>query len=80
MVSISQLTELLTAAGIIVSVDGEYPMQLNVAGSDEIHVGRIRQDTSVEHGINLWIVADNIRKGAALNAVQIMEHLIGPKH
>jgi aspartate-semialdehyde dehydrogenase len=50
---------------------GEYPMQLDVAGTDEIHVGRIRRDESVPYGLDMWIVADNIRKGAALNAVQI---------
>lgn len=54
----------------------EYPMQLDVAGTDNIHVGRIRQDESVEHGLDMWIVADNVRKGAALNAVQIAQYLI----
>ena len=49
----------------------EYPMQLDVAGTDEIHVGRVRRDESVPHGLDMWIVADNVRKGAALNAVQI---------
>lgn len=51
----------------------DYPMQLAATGTDEIHVGRIRRDESVPFGLNLWIVADNIRKGAALNAVQILE-------
>jgi aspartate-semialdehyde dehydrogenase len=55
---------------------GEYPMQIQTAGTDEIHVGRIRKDLSVPHGLSLWIVADNVRKGAALNAVQIAERLI----
>jgi aspartate-semialdehyde dehydrogenase len=54
----------------------EYPMQLDVTGQDDIHVGRVRIDPSVPHGISLWIAADNVRKGAALNAVQILEHLI----
>ena len=54
----------------------EYPMQFDVAGTDEVHVGRIRRDESVDNGLNLWIVADNVRKGAALNAVQIAEKLI----
>lgn len=54
----------------------EYPMQFEAAGTDDIHVGRIRRDESVENGLNLWIVADNVRKGAALNAVQIAERLI----
>jgi aspartate-semialdehyde dehydrogenase len=53
-----------------------YPLQIDVAGQDEIHVGRIRRDISVDNGLSLWIVADNVRKGAALNAVQIMEAMI----
>ena len=53
-----------------------YPIPLNVAGKDETYVGRIREDESIENGINMWIVADNLRKGAALNAVQIAEKLI----
>jgi aspartate-semialdehyde dehydrogenase len=50
-------------------------MQIDVAGTDDIHVGRVRRDESVPHGVSLWIVADNVRKGAALNAVQIAEKL-----
>jgi len=53
-----------------------YPIPIDVAGKDETYVGRIREDESIEHGINMWIVADNLRKGAALNAVQIAEKLI----
>lgn len=53
-----------------------YPMALDAAGKDETLVGRIRRDESVENGINMWIVADNIRKGAATNAVQIAELLL----
>jgi len=53
-----------------------YPTPLDADGKDEVFAGRIRQDTTVTNGINLWIVADNIRKGAALNAVQIAELLI----
>ena len=53
----------------------EYPMQLDVAQTDTIHVGRVRSDESVPHGLNMWIVADNVRKGAALNAVQIAEFI-----
>jgi aspartate-semialdehyde dehydrogenase len=53
-----------------------YPIPIDVAGKDETYVGRIREDESVERGINMWIVADNLRKGAALNAVQIAEKLI----
>ena len=53
-----------------------YPMPLNAKGKNEVFAGRIRRDFSVEHGLNLWIVADNIRKGAATNAVQIAARLI----
>jgi len=53
-----------------------YPIPIDVAGKDETYVGRIREDESLENGINMWIVADNLRKGAALNAVQIAEKLI----
>ena len=52
-----------------------YPLQIRVAGRDEVFVGRIREDESVECGLNLWVVADNLRKGAATNAVQIAEIL-----
>lgn len=63
---------LSTAPGISVYPDpSEYPMQINAGGDDDIHVGRIRRDVSVAHGLDFWVVADNIRKGAALNAVQI---------
>lgn len=53
-----------------------YPMPIFAAGEDDVFVGRIRDDDTVENGINIWIVADNIRKGAALNAVQIAEELL----
>lgn len=52
---------------------GVYPMAVDIAGKDEVYVGRIRRDRSVDSGVNLWVVADNIRKGAATNAVQIAE-------
>ncbi len=52
---------------------GVYPMPLTIAGKDEVYVGRIRRDRSVDSGVNLWVVADNIRKGAATNAVQIAQ-------
>ncbi|MCB0334024.1 MAG: aspartate-semialdehyde dehydrogenase, partial [Bdellovibrionales bacterium] len=73
-----QFCELLdTAEGITPYPQSDlFPMQLDAAGKDPIHVGRIRKDESVAHGLNMWIVADNIRKGAALNAVQIMELLL----
>ena len=53
-----------------------YPMPIEAADTDEVYVGRIRRDESVENGLNLWVVADNIRKGAATNTVQIAETLI----
>lgn len=53
-----------------------YPMAINATGHDEVFVGRIRRDYSVKSGVNLWVVADNIRKGAASNAVQIVEKLL----
>jgi aspartate-semialdehyde dehydrogenase len=53
-----------------------YPTPLDAAGKDEVYVGRIREDESVPNGLNLWIVADKLRKGAALNAIQIAEELI----
>ncbi len=56
--------------------ENRYPMPMNAKGNNEVFVGRVRRDFSVEHGINLWIVADNIRKGAATNAVQIAAWLI----
>ncbi len=53
-----------------------YPMPLIAAGQDDVYVGRIREDESIPNGLNLWVVADNLRKGAALNAVQIAELLV----
>ncbi len=53
-----------------------YPMPIIAAGKDEVFVGRIRRDETIENGLNLWIVADNIRKGAATNAVQIAEYIV----
>ncbi len=73
---------LAKAPGVIVMDDPKrniYPMPLDATGNDAVYVGRIREDKSVEHGLNLWIVSDNLRKGAALNAIQIAEELIkGP--
>ena len=68
--------------GIIVHDDVEnlkYPTPLELSGKDEVFVGRIRRDFSLDNGLNLWVVADNIRKGAALNAIQIAEMLINEK-
>ena len=53
-----------------------YPTPLMATGTDAVYVGRLRRDYSVQHGINFWVVADNLRKGAATNAVQIAEILI----
>ncbi|MDU7497351.1 MAG: aspartate-semialdehyde dehydrogenase [Sneathia sanguinegens] len=64
--------------GVIVEV-GKYPMPIYVEGKDETYVGRIRRDSSVEYGLNMWIVADNIRKGAATNAVQIAQEILKKK-
>jgi aspartate-semialdehyde dehydrogenase len=67
------------APGIIVADEPEnnlYPMAIDAAGKDATYVGRIREDKSVANGLNLWVVSDNLRKGAALNAVQIAEILV----
>ena len=64
--------------GVVVMDDPanrKYPLAVDVAGRDEVYVGRIREDRSIENGLNLWVVADNLRKGAALNAIQIAEML-----
>ena len=53
-----------------------YPLAAEATGTDPVYVGRIRRDESLDNGINLWIVADNIRKGAATNTIQIAETLI----
>ncbi len=70
---------LKNAPGVIVQDDvanNVYPLATLAAGTDEVYVGRIRRDFSVENGLNLWVVADNIRKGAASNAVQIAECIV----
>jgi len=76
----AEVRELLSKApGVRVVDDPEhkaYPMPIHAEGKDDTFVGRIRQDESVKNGISMWIVADNIRKGAALNAIQIAEELI----
>lgn len=76
----AEARELLAASpGIVVQDDPSsniYPLARNAAGTDMVYVGRIRRDESVENGLNLWVVADNIRKGAATNAVQIAEALL----
>lgn len=62
------------APGVVVYDDG-YPTPLEISGRDEVFIGRIRRDESVPNGLNMWVCADNLRKGAALNAVQIAEIL-----
>jgi aspartate-semialdehyde dehydrogenase len=72
-------TLLGSAPGIVVEDDPHaklYPTPHHVAGKDEVYVGRIRNDPSSDHGLALWLVSDNLRKGAALNAVQIAEHAL----
>ncbi len=75
-----EVRNLLAAAPGVALLDNPterlYPLAIKAAGRDETFVGRIREDESIENGINMWIVSDNIRKGAALNAVQIAEILI----
>lgn len=77
---INELKEVLkNSPGIILQDDianNIYPLARNVSGHDKVFVGRIRRDFSIPFGINMWVVADNIRKGAATNAIQILEHLI----
>jgi aspartate-semialdehyde dehydrogenase len=53
-----------------------YPMPLDATGKDEVYIGRVREDESIPNGLNLWVVSDNLRKGAALNAIQIAECLV----
>jgi aspartate-semialdehyde dehydrogenase len=80
-ITAEKATELLKAApGIVVlddRNDGGYPTAVTEAsGNDPVYVGRIREDISHDRGLNLWVVADNVRKGAALNSVQIAEVLV----
>ena len=77
-ISASEVKKLLAqAAGVeLISDDPNYPSALMAACNDEVLVGRIREDISHPRGINMWVVADNLRKGAALNAVQIAELLV----
>jgi aspartate-semialdehyde dehydrogenase len=67
---------LKSASGIEVYPDNKYPMPIDVEGQDEVFVGRIRKDIAFENGIALWLAADNLRKGAATNAVQIAEEIL----
>ena len=77
---INEVKELLAhSKGIVLEDDPEnfkYPMPINARGKDEVFVGRIREDFSCENSLNLWVVSDNLRKGAATNAIQILETII----
>ena len=76
---ISEIKKLLNISpGVIVKDDPEnfsYPMPIDAENTDSVYVGRIREDFSEKNSLNLWIVSDNLRKGAATNAIQIMEYL-----
>jgi aspartate-semialdehyde dehydrogenase len=78
--SVEQAREALRRAPGVVLVDDpagkKVPLPLDVAGRDEVFVGRVRRDPTLPHGLNLWVVADNLRKGAATNAVQIAQVLV----
>jgi len=74
--------EMAAMPGVVILDDpanNGYPMPIDAEGKDEVFVGRIRRDESMENSLNLWIVSDNLRKGAATNAVQIAEHLVKHK-
>ncbi len=79
-ITAAEVKELLASAPGVQLVDdpanNRYPMAIDCAGRFETLVGRIREDESIANGINLWVVSDNILKGAALNAVQIAEHYV----
>jgi len=79
-VSVETAREVLSKAPGVTVVDDfknlEYPTPIDVAGKDDVLVGRIRKDDTIENGLNLWVVGDNLRKGAALNAIQIAELLV----
>lgn len=79
-ISVEEAREILEKAPSVKVMDdlskNLYPLAADLAGTDYVYVGRIRKDISVENGLNMWVVADNLRKGAALNAVQIAETLI----
>ena len=77
---LKDLIDLLkNSPGIVImndTINNIYPIPTSVSGTDNVYVGRVRRDFSVKSGINLWVVADNVRKGAATNAVQILKELI----
>ena len=74
---------LAKSAGIVVvdePAEKKYPMPIDAEGKDEVFVGRMRRDESQPNTLNMWIVSDNLRKGAATNAVQIAEYLVAKKY
>jgi aspartate-semialdehyde dehydrogenase len=77
---LSEVKSILADAPGIVVVDDtanqQYPMPMNVHEKDEVFVGRLRRDESQPNTLNMWVVSDNLRKGAATNAVQIAEYLV----
>jgi aspartate-semialdehyde dehydrogenase len=79
-ISAEEAREVLRAAPGVRVIDDParnlYPLQMDAAGQDDTLVGRIREDNSHPRGLNFWVVADNVRKGAATNAVQIAEYLV----
>ncbi len=81
--SVEQVQQALSQAPGVTLLDDPstqtYPMPLFTAGKDDVYVGRVRKDLANENGITLWLSGDQIKKGAALNAVQIAEYLIKQK-
>ena len=79
-VSVDEARKALSEAEGVVLVDDPankcYPMPLDVAGKDPVFVGRVRRDLANENGLSMWLVGDQIKKGAALNAVQIAQYLL----
>ena len=79
-ITCEEVKDILAAAPGVTVVDNpgksEYPLAIDAAGKDDTFVGRIREDESIANGINIWVVSDNLRKGAALNTIQIAEVLI----
>lgn len=79
-ISATQVRDALSIApGILVlddPVSNVYPMAIDAEGKDEVFVGRIREDVSISNGVSMWVVSDNLRKGAALNAIQIAEEIL----
>ena len=77
---INQIQKILSQTPGIEILDdpkkNKYPMPINAEGKDSVYVGRLRRDNSIPNGVNLWIVSDNLRKGAATNTIQIAEYLI----